>query len=225
MNQISVARAVELIAGMRGTGRLFRVSFRKRSNGEVRHMTCRFGVTSHQKGGKQRYDAEAKRLLTVFECGGKAGKNGYRNINLDGLLSIKIKGVEYTITDDPGDQLAVTAPSTDAPIAAPTAEEFVFVTYHNNWADEIDVTGYRVFTTAEFQEFKAAVLKRKFPKTHYIGTNEEIPFDDADDYLRCLRERKISKSEYDAFASLFLSKEAGFWFDPLESDDEDEDDE
>lgn len=71
--------------------RFFRVTFIKRTTGELRNMVCRFGVTKHLTGGEQKYDAESKGLLTVFEPG-----KGYRSIPVDGIKEIQIDGVVYS---------------------------------------------------------------------------------------------------------------------------------
>ena len=64
-------------------------------NGELRPMNCRLGVKKHLKGGKLSYNAEARNNLIVFDM----QKEGYRTINLDTLITISMKGVEYHVTD------------------------------------------------------------------------------------------------------------------------------
>lgn len=65
-------------------GRIMTVKFIKRTNGEIRVMNCRLGVTSHLRGGAQTYDPKSRSLLTVFDM----QKGQYRNINLDNVLEI-----------------------------------------------------------------------------------------------------------------------------------------
>ena len=72
----------------------FAVVFLKKS-GELRPMNCRLGVKKHLKGGKLSYNAEARNNLIVFDM----QKEGYRTINLDTLITISMKGVEYHVTD------------------------------------------------------------------------------------------------------------------------------
>jgi hypothetical protein len=70
-------------------GRIFSVEFIKRTDGILRRMVCRRGVTSHLKGGEQAYDAAEHRLLTVFDM----SKNAYRSIPYEGITKIKIAGL------------------------------------------------------------------------------------------------------------------------------------
>lgn len=71
---------------------IFSVVFLKK-NGELRHMTCRFGVKRHLKGGKLAFNPIERNLLVVFDM----QKEGYRMINLDTLMTINMKGTQYEI--------------------------------------------------------------------------------------------------------------------------------
>ena len=72
-------------------GKIFTVSFIKRTTGELRVMNCRLGVKKHLKGGVQVYDPKEYALLTVFDMQKKA----YRSISLDAIVSVKLDGIEY----------------------------------------------------------------------------------------------------------------------------------
>lgn len=72
--------------------KIFSVSFVK-SNGELREMVCRLGVTSHLSTGEQASVAHIDKYLTVFDV----QNNGYRNINCESLKSIKMNGVVYSV--------------------------------------------------------------------------------------------------------------------------------
>ena len=72
-------------------GRIFSVDFIKRTTGELRTMNCRTGVTKHLKGGEPAYDALSKGLMTVYSL----DSQGYRSINLDGVLTAKVDGKIY----------------------------------------------------------------------------------------------------------------------------------
>ncbi len=73
-------------------GRIFRVTFVKRSNGEERVMHWRRGVTKHLKGGGAAYDMAAKGLVSVFDLRAK----GYRSIPLDAIKLVKARGLTVT---------------------------------------------------------------------------------------------------------------------------------
>lgn len=84
---------IQILAQQKESSKIFSVEFIKRGNGEVRHMTCRFGVKSFLKGGTARYNFEDYNLFCVFDM----EKMAYRTINLDGLLSAKVDGKQYTV--------------------------------------------------------------------------------------------------------------------------------
>lgn len=70
-------------------GEIFRVHFRKRSNGKWRRMICRAGV----KKGVQQPGRFAERdrkngIIRVLDCQKKA----FRSIPLDSIVSIKWRG-------------------------------------------------------------------------------------------------------------------------------------
>ncbi len=71
-------------------GKIFSVTFVKRTTGEIRTMTCRLGVTKHLKGGDKAYSPKDYDLVTVFDM----QKQGYRSIPIDAILDLKIKGEE-----------------------------------------------------------------------------------------------------------------------------------
>ena len=73
---------------------IFSVVFLKK-NGELRRMTCMLGVKKHLKGGTLSYNPGERNNLIVFDM----QKEDYRTINLDTLMSISMKGVEYNVTD------------------------------------------------------------------------------------------------------------------------------
>ena len=74
-------------------GRVFGVSFVKRTTGELRTMTARLGVKKFLRGGKLSYSPADKQLLTVFDMAAK----GYRAIPLDGVTKITLSGKPYTL--------------------------------------------------------------------------------------------------------------------------------
>jgi hypothetical protein len=76
-------------------GKIFRVTFIKRSTGELRDMTARFGVTDKLRGGELPFDPTEKKLLIVYDM----EKEDYRAIPVDGLVSAHIDEVEYVCKD------------------------------------------------------------------------------------------------------------------------------
>ena len=78
-------------------GRFFSVTFTKRTDGKIRHMTARTGVHSSKysplTGKGLGYNPKSKNLVNVYEM----KTHEYRNINLLGLSNLKINGVPYEV--------------------------------------------------------------------------------------------------------------------------------
>lgn len=84
--------ASELISKVEN-GRIFGVSFTKRTTGGLRVMSCRLGVKKFLRGGKMSYSPADKQLLTVFSMKDK----GYRMIPLDAIQRLTVGGKQYTM--------------------------------------------------------------------------------------------------------------------------------
>ena len=91
MMTITMKEAADMLTA--SDGRIVSVVFVKRTTGETRSMVCRTGVKKHLKGGDAAYSFSANALLSVWDMGVK----GYHSIPLDGIVSLKSGGVEYTV--------------------------------------------------------------------------------------------------------------------------------
>ena len=76
-------------------GSFFAVDFIKRSTGEARTMRATSNYDSKLVGGELGYDADAKRLIIVWDMDKKA----FRSIPTDAVLVIRAEGFVITITD------------------------------------------------------------------------------------------------------------------------------
>ena len=74
-------------------GKIFGVTFVKRSTGELRTMSARLGVSKGVKGIGLQYDPESRQLMPVYDM----HKKEYRMVNLETLETVNFKGQEYTI--------------------------------------------------------------------------------------------------------------------------------
>jgi len=83
--------AIEMIKDSQG--KIFGVSFIKRTTGEIRHMSARRGVRKEVNGQGLKYDPESKKLLTVYDM----NKQGHRMLNIETLYRLSLKGIDYTI--------------------------------------------------------------------------------------------------------------------------------
>ena len=86
--RITKTKALELIR--KSKGKYFGVSFYKK-NGELRAMSARLGVKKGVNGKGQKYNPADFGLLTAYS------KDGFRMINLNTLVSLKVEGEEYRI--------------------------------------------------------------------------------------------------------------------------------
>ena len=84
-----------LIRNLTRKGQIFGVKFYKK-DGSARSMCARLGVSKGVTGaGKRWCRADHPNLLTVFDM----ASDGFRNVNLDTVQSITLKGNQYYVTD------------------------------------------------------------------------------------------------------------------------------
>lgn len=95
---ISLATAKRFLTEHRKnhSGSFFSVVFQKRTDGSIREMVCRFNVKKHLKGGELAFELKEKQLSVVWS----RDANGYRMINLPGLIKLRMKGKEYWIQEN-----------------------------------------------------------------------------------------------------------------------------
>ena len=91
MRMITAATAESMLKGT--NGKIFAVTFIKKTTGESRRMVARTGVKKFVTGEGMKYNPIEKKLLTVFDM----QKKEYRMVNLSTLRSIKIAGKEYPV--------------------------------------------------------------------------------------------------------------------------------
>lgn len=69
-------------------GKIFSITFIKRTTGLPRTMTARRGVTAHLTGEGLRYDPSEHDLMTVYDL----DKCAYRTVPLDAVVSLRHHG-------------------------------------------------------------------------------------------------------------------------------------
>ena len=92
MKKIKRVKLIDLL--VENKSNIFSVVFLKK-DGSIRRMLCRFGVKKHLKGGKLKFNPLERNLLVVFDM----QKEAYRMINLETIMNINMKGVEYNVQD------------------------------------------------------------------------------------------------------------------------------
>lgn len=95
-NLMKLEEAVKWIE--ESNGKIFSVKFFKRTDGSIRTMTCRRGVSSHLVAGPKRpgLDFKKNELIPVFDM----QKQKYRSIPIEGIIAIKIKGEWYEVQEN-----------------------------------------------------------------------------------------------------------------------------
>jgi len=94
MEKINLIQAVQILDNL--NNQFFTVQFIKRSTNELRTMNCRKKVKKYLKYGQLNYKPIEYNLLPVFDL----VKNDYRMINLRQLITLKVNGEKYLLTDN-----------------------------------------------------------------------------------------------------------------------------
>jgi len=82
----------------------------------------------------------------------------------------------------------------------------LLVKYDSNWADEMDIEGFKVFTDEQWEDHQKAFQKRfKEDKvyTYYVGTNEEIEYSSFKEFMRDFKVSEITDEEAAVLEKLF----------------------
>jgi hypothetical protein len=74
-------------------GRIFNVTFIKRTDGLERSIVARVGVKKYEKGNRLQFNPRRKKLIVVFDL----SKNGYKCIPIDGIEAVTCKGKTYRV--------------------------------------------------------------------------------------------------------------------------------
>lgn len=93
--------------------------------------------------------------------------------------------------------------------------EHVLVKYSSNWADEMDIDGFCLMTKGEYLDWVAdwTTFFKQIDGEAYcycIGTNEDIPYEDAEGFFNDFEGKYITEDHYNTFV-LYFGKEYGFF--------------
>lgn len=80
-------------------------------------------------------------------------------------------------------------------------KELLLAKFTDNWADEADFHGFRVFEVSEFEKWNSEIPKRNV--TIYFGTNEENSYDTKASFLETIKVTPISLLQAAGLAELF----------------------
>lgn len=85
--------------------------------------------------------------------------------------------------------------------------EFVLVKFEDNWADEMDVHGFKIYEIEEWTELKVKIAKLNRKMEFCIGTNEELEFKNGKAILKSMTEYKITENEKKFLENIFGNKD------------------
>lgn len=80
-------------------------------------------------------------------------------------------------------------------------ENFLLVDFFCGYADEFDLSGWRVFTQPDWEKYKASIPNHPFEL--YFGTNQQLDFEDSDDFLACFQTRLLTSEQFAVLTELF----------------------
>lgn len=93
--------------------------------------------------------------------------------------------------------------------------KYVLVLFNDNWADEMDISGFDILTESNWENIKASMSKLKFPFTIYCGTNEEIEYPDEKDLMSCFTVNSLEADQAEFLLKIF--PRGSFGFTPIEA--------
>lgn len=79
------------------------------------------------------------------------------------------------------------------------------VKYDSNWADEMDIDGFKVLTNEQWEKYQQD-FKKHFKEecySYYVGTNEEIEYSDFDEFISDFKASEITNEEAAVLEKLF----------------------
>lgn len=97
------------------------------------------------------------------------------------------------------------------------------VRWEDNWADEMDLEGWKVMDQAELDAWKSRLEKIGYC-TLSFGTNEENEYESGREILNCCTIKTITDTDAEVLQRLFRGADGFIGFvHPYSEDDEDED--
>lgn len=89
-------------------------------------------------------------------------------------------------------------------------EQQILVKFTEDYADEFDISGFRVMTETKWNSHIADVrLTAKWPQSKYFGSNEGIEWASFDDYLRAFKVVPITPEQAEFLDSAFSVSDRG----------------
>lgn len=77
------------------------------------------------------------------------------------------------------------------------------VKFQADYADEFDVYGFKVVTDIEWEQIQEAIKRISYPREYGFGTNEEIQFESASEFMGALKVVDLSDDEVEVLSRCF----------------------
>lgn len=78
----------------------------------------------------------------------------------------------------------------------------ILVTFKDNWADEMNIFGFRMMKVEEWEEYREMIMSNKdeegdeiFPRNCHVGSNQFIHYVSPEDYLSCFQLIILTESD------------------------------
>jgi len=84
----------------------------------------------------------------------------------------------------------------------------VFITYRDNWADEMDISGFNLMSRCDWNlllEETRLFFKKRYSYTFRFGTNEEIEYGSFGEWFRCFRAVDVTDDQAPVLTTVFQS--------------------
>lgn len=99
---------------------------------------------------------------------------------------------------------------------------YYLVKYSDNWADEMDIEGFAVFTQKEFCDFSNAIeeimnlIKNGKTYTYWFGTNEGVEYDHVNYFLKSFEIKTIDALSYSLISGNICNNDHVYGFFPFD---------
>ena len=93
-----------------------------------------------------------------------------------------------------------------------TDSDCYLVRFEENWADEMDIYGFAIFTTEEYNNWCHTLSRLREAMKHAVftysfGTNEEQEYEDFEEFLNCFTAKVIPAEHAEMFRGAFDTDE------------------
>ncbi len=79
----------------------------------------------------------------------------------------------------------------------------LLVIFKDNWADEMDIVGFNILTKEQWEYKELEIRETPFPKEVGVGSNEQITYDNVEQYLAMFTILEISDEEEKTIRKFF----------------------